>query len=117
MKRSKPGLIGKRRLPPPARDPLPSDPGQIVALDRFHDEVRGALNLSGVISRDKVGVSQAGEPYGQELLLTEPRDDFAVACKAWVAYFDGHEALPAKVACLVDKDHAAAAEFRQDLIT
>src|SRR5207237_480773 len=68
----------------------------------------------GVISGDQVGVRQ---PYGQELLLTEPRDDFAIACKAWVAYFDRHEALPTEVAHLVDDGHAPAAEFRQDLIT
>jgi len=36
--------------------PLLNDPGQVVALDKLQDEVRDALNLPGVISRDQVGV-------------------------------------------------------------
>ena len=99
------------------RTPLLNDPGQVVALDKLQDEVRNALNLPGVMSRDQIGVAQAGAPYGQELLLTEPRDDFAVPCQAGVAHLDGHEAPAAEVARLVDAGHAAAAEFRQDLVT
>ena len=93
---------------------LPEEPGQAVALDQLQDEIRNALHLTRVTGRDQVGVRQ---PDGQELLLTEPRDDFAVPCQAGVAHLDGHEAPAAEVARLVDAGHAAATEFRQDLVT
>jgi hypothetical protein len=94
--------------------PLPDEPGQVVALDELQDEIGDARDLAGVIGRDQVGVRQAN---GQGLLLGEPRGDLGFACHARVAHLDGHDALPAEVARLVDDGHAAAAQLPEDFVT
>jgi hypothetical protein len=90
----------------------PDEHFQVGAVDELQDEKRAVRNPPGVIRCDQVGVPQSG---GQDPLLTESRDNRLIACQPRVDHLDGHQALRAQLARLVDSSHTAASQHPEDL--
>ena len=92
---------------------LPKQRAQGAALDVFHHEVVMPVGLGNVDRLDDVGMVQPGGGAG---FLEESLDEDGVLGEPGGEHLDGDDAVHAHLVGAVDMAHAAAREFRAQLV-
>src|SRR5262245_50045207 len=78
-----------------------------LALEILHDEEAGAVLLADIEERTDVGMMEARDGPG---FLIESSASLRLSVDVGAQYFDGDDAIQARVPCPVDLAHAASAK-------